>query len=1018
MVKGQDAGEKQGTKRSSNAPVATGPLRTLVIVESPTKANTIRKYLGEGYEVEASVGHVRDLVERKTDLPEGDPRRDQKWVKYGVNIENGFVELEEAYIVPPEKQRQVTALRQQLKKCDQLFLATDDDREGEAISWHLLEVLQPKVPVQRLVFHEITREAIRAAVENPRALNEHLVSAQRTRRVVDRLYGWDVSELLWRKIKPGLSAGRVQSVALRLLVQRERERMAFVSADWSSVHANLLQKTDGFEATLLQIAGKRVASGRDFDATTGQRKADVVHLDQAAAQALVLRLRGQTVEVTQVEKKPQTMRPSPPFTTSTLQQEANRKLRWPARQTMQVAQRLYENGFITYMRTDSVSLSEQAVNAARNLIHDQYGPAYLPEKPRRYQTKVANAQEAHEAIRPAGTEFPPLADVARAVGHDEAKLYELIWKRTVASQMADALLEQTSADLKVLDCLLRATGRVTRFPGYLKAYVEGSDDPDQALADRDAELPALAVGDRPSWGDPGLRAESHTTQPPARLNDATLVRSLEEAGIGRPSTYAAILQNLLDKTYAFRRGQALVPTFMGIAVVTLLETHMPHLVDYAFTAKMEQQLDKIASGDDHFTNYLKGFYIDGIDSGDHKVPGLRPLLADVKDRIDPALASAIAIGIDPDGIPVQVRIGRYGTFVKIGDRTANVPDTDAPDEMTVARALHLVEQKAKGDAPMGEEPGTGRLVFLRNGRFGWYLQAGVPDEPAENKKNVSLSKGMEPDQVDMALALRQLQLPRTLGKDAKDTDVTAHAGRYGDYVQRGDDRRNLPPGRWAIDVSLAEAVALLEKPRGALGREHLVDLGTLADGTVVGLWSGRYGPYVTDGTRNATVKSPLPGGGKPEDLSLEAAVALLDTAAAAKAGRQLGLDPESNQPVRVLDGRFGPYVTNGAINASLARGTLPTELTLEGALDRLRHFGKPVKAKKGKGGARKAPAKAAAPKAAAKVAKPAAEKKAPAAKKPAAAKKPPAKQVAAKVEAAPEPLPKSKTGIVRRKSAS
>ena len=350
--------------------------------------------------------------------------------------------------------------------------------------------------------------------------------------------------------------------------------------------------------------------------------------------------------------------------------------------------------------------------------------------------------------------------------------------------------------------------------------------------------------------------------------------------------------------------------------------------------------------------------------------------------------------------------------------TDALTDTDAPDEMTVARALHLVEQKAKGDAPMGEEPGTGRLVFLRNGRFGWYLQAGVPDEPAENKKNVSLSKGMEPDQVDMALALRQLQLPRTLGKDAKDTDVTAHAGRYGDYVQRGDDRRNLPPGRWAIDVSLAEAVALLEKPRGALGREHLVDLGTLADGTVVGLWSGRYGPYVTDGTRNATVKSPLPGGGKPEDLSLEAAVALLDTAAAAKAGRQLGLDPESNQPVRVLDGRFGPYVTNGAINASLARGTLPTELTLEGALDRLRHFGKPVKAKKGKGGARKAPAKAAAPKAAAKVAKPAAEKKAPAAKKPAAAKKPPAKQVAAKVEAAPEPLPKSKTGIVRRKSAS
>ena len=932
---------KATTKTNASAEPRQTTGRSLVIVESPTKAATIRKYLGQGYDVQASVGHIRDLVERKSDLPEGDPRRDEKWVKYGVNTSNHFETLDEIYVVPKDKERQVAALRKAMHGIDTLFLATDDDREGEAISWHLLEVLKPKVEIRRLVFHEITREAIQRALESPRPLDEDLVSAQRTRRVVDRLYGWDVSEVLWRKIKPGLSAGRVQSVALRLLVERERERMAFVSADWASLHALLSANDSGFDAALVALGDQKVAAGKDFDPTTGKLTRGLVHLDITTAERLCAQLAGRTVQVERVETKPQTLRPSPPFTTSTLQQEANRKLRWAARQTMQVAQRLYESGYITYMRTDSVNLSTEAIAAARGLIAEQYGQAYVPAEPRRFKNHVANAQEAHEAIRPAGSQFAAFTEVAQAVGPAEARLYELIWKRTVASQMADAQVEQTSVDISVDHALFRTTGRVTRFAGFLKAYVEGSDDPEQALADRDTTLPPLVKGQRLQWGRPPLRAANHTTQPPSRLSDAALIKALEEKGIGRPSTYAAILQGLLDKQYSFRKAQALVPTFMGMAVVRMLEEHMPHLVDYAFTAKMESRLDRIASGHDDSAAYLCGFYESGFEQDGTKIAGLQPLLASVRDKIDPSVASAIVIGTTDDGQGVAVRIGRFGTFVKVGERTANVPDDQEPDQMTVARALDLVEQKGKADAPLGHDPTTAKPIFLRNGRFGWFLQLGATTD-GDERKNASLSKGMEPQQITVELALRQLALPRELGKEAG-VVVTAHVGRYGDYVQRGEDRRNLPPSLWAIDADFALAVALLAKPRAKNGSEQLRELGN-HEGKTVSLWNGRYGLYVTDGSGNASLKANA----NADAMDLAQALAMLAAKQQATAGKVLGTDPDNGQPVRLIDGRFGPYLTNGASNASLVRGTATDDVSLELALDRLRHFGKPVKAGKGK----------------------------------------------------------------------
>ena len=925
----------------------------LVVVESPTKAATVRKYLGDGFDVQASVGHVRDLVTRKTELGSRDKRREARWVNYGVNIENGFEPLEEIYRVPPNKRRQVDALKAALGECDALYLATDDDREGEAISWHLVEELAPNVPVHRLVFHEITRPAIENALASPRSVDMNLVKAQRARRVVDRLFGWDVSQVLWRKIKPGLSAGRVQSGALRLLGERERERIAFQSTSYWDLQAHLMGADNRpFDALLIRLGKQRVAASRDFDARTGRKvNRDALVLDEGAARQLVTRLSAQTARVLKREVKPQVQRPQAPFTTSTLQQEANRRLRFSAQRTMRVAQSLYENGYITYMRTDSTRMAAEAMQTARSVIGDSFGSNYLPGAPRHYATKSKGAQEAHEAIRPAGDKFTDPKQAKGSLAVDQQRLYSLIWRRTIASQMVDAQIESTTVDIGVDDATFRCSGRTVRFDGYLKAW-KGSAETDQEQA-AEALLPDMSAGDDLRWGEPTpLDARERKTRPRTRLNDASLVRALEERGIGRPSTYATIIQHLLDRGYSFRRANQLVPTFMGMAVVRMLEEHMPHLVDYNFTAAMEAQLDAISRGEVDAGHYLRAFYTDGfkdLGEGD-PVQGLTPLLAEVRDRIDPAQASALLIG-EHEGTPVNVRIGRYGTFVRVGEETASVAEDQAPDELTVARAMELIEERRKGNKPLGTSA-DGEEIFMRNGRYGWYLQLGRGSEGVKPTM-VSLSKGMTPEQIDIDRARAQLSLPRDVGAHPKDGEtITAHVGRYGDYVKWGDETRTLTAGIFAVDVDLDAAVELLATQRKR-GRQLIRELGTrAADGAKIALWTGRWGPYVTDGSTNKTL-----GEEDPDTVTVERAVELLKAAAEARNGRVLGKDPKDEAEVRLLDGRFGLYVTNGSENASLPRGVGRDEVDLDLALTRLRDFGKPVK-KRGRRGkaATKAPA--------------------------------------------------------------
>jgi DNA topoisomerase-1 len=930
----------------------------LVIVESPTKADTIRKYLGDGFRVEASVGHIRDLVDKKSQLSARDKRREAAWVKYGVNIENGFEPLEEIYRVPPDKKRQIDLLKRELADVDTLYLATDDDREGEAISWHLLEELKPKVPVKRLVFREITKSAIAAALADPREVDMDLVNAQRTRRIVDRLFGWDVSQVLWRKIKGGLSAGRVQSVALRLLVERERERIAFESTAYWDLRAKLEKAGDTagpFDATLTHVGDRRVASSRDFDGTTGALKnPGVLILDETAARSLAERLLRHTPVVAKREVKPQTLRPSPPFTTSTLQQEANRKLRYSARRTMSLAQRLYEQGYITYMRTDSTRLSSQALDASRKTIRERFGTDYVPSSPRFYATKSKGAQEAHEAIRPAGESFTPPAVVRKKLDEASARLYELIWSRTLASQMKDAKVEQTSVDIQVDDARFRASGRTVVFPGYLAA-VGTSRGSDEKI------LPTMAAGDALGWAATkedgeasatALRAAGHSTRPPSRLNDATLVRALEERGIGRPSTYASIIQALLDRTYAFRRGgSSLVPTFLGMAVVQLLEAHMPHLVDYGFTREMEDRLDAIAQGDEAVGAYLRGFYRDGfaeLGSGGGPVRGLVPLLEDVKDRIDPAVASGIEVGRREDGTALEVRIGRYGTFVRAGEQTATVPDEIAPDELTAEKIEELVATRARAEAPIGVDPDSGENVYVRNGRFGWYIQRGEQGEGLDPQR-VSLSKGMEAETMTLQTALAQLALPRDLGKHPDNGEpVIAAVGRYGDFIRCGTETRSLQPGTLAAQISLDDAVALLRQPKARGGRQMLREIGKReSDGATIAIWTGRWGPYVTDGKLNKTLGEIDPAG-----IDMARAQVLLEEAERKKFGTLLGKHPkEKDREVRLMDGRFGAYVTDGAFNASVPKGTETEEVDLITAVELLETRGKPVK-KRGRGGSR------------------------------------------------------------------
>ncbi|MCX5207348.1 type I DNA topoisomerase [Streptomyces sp. NBC_00237] len=933
--------------------------RRLVIVESPAKAKTIKGYLGPGYVVEASVGHIRDLPSGAAEVPDkytGEVRR------LGVDVDNDFQPI---YVVNSDKKAQVKKLKDLLAESDELFLATDEDREGEAIAWHLQEVLKPKVPVHRMVFHEITKDAIREAVSNPRELNKPMVDAQETRRILDRLYGYEVSPVLWKKVMPKLSAGRVQSVATRLVVARERERIAFRSAEYWDLTGTFSTGRTGdasdpssLVARLATVDGRRVAQGRDFNAA-GQLKSDVLHLDEANARALAAALADSSFAVRSVESKPYRRSPYAPFRTTTLQQEASRKLGFGAKSTMQVAQKLYENGFITYMRTDSTTLSDTAITAARAQVTQLYGAAYLPDKPRTYAGKVKNAQEAHEAIRPSGDRFRTPAETGLA--GDQFKLYELIWKRTVASQMKDAVgnsvtvkIAGQASDGRTAE--FSASGKTITFHGFMKAYVEGADDPNAELDDRERRLPQVAEGDALAAEE--ITVDGHATKPPARYTEASLVKELEEREIGRPSTYASIIGTILDRGYVFKKGTALVPSFLSFAVVNLLETHFGRLVDYDFTARMEDDLDRIARGEAKSVPWLRRFYFGegeatgvasdaGNGDGDH-LGGLKELVTDLG-AIDAREISSFPVG---DGI--VLRVGRYGPYIERGEKDseghqrADVPDDMAPDELTVEYAEELLA-KPSGDFELGADPETGRQIVAKDGRYGPYVTEILPEGTPKTGKNAvkprtaSLFKSMTLDTVTLADALKLMSLPRVVGADAEGVEITAQNGRYGPYLKKGTDSRSLETEDQLFSITVEEALAIYAQPKQR----------------------GR-----------AAAKPPL---------------------------KELGTDPVSERPVVVKDGRFGPYVTDGETNATLRSGDSVEEITPERGYELLAEKRAKGPAKKvAKKAAKKAPAKKAAAKkvAAKKTASSSAEAKKTAASpaKKAPAKKAPAKKVASASE--------------------
>ena len=814
------------------------------------------------------MGHIRDLPRSAAEIPA--KAKGEDWARLGVNVENDFEPL---YVVPKERQSQVKKLKELLKDADELYLATDEDREGEAIAWHLVEVLKPKVPVKRMVFHEITKPAIEEAFAHPRELDQRLVSAQEARRILDRLYGYEVSPVLWKKVQPKLSAGRVQSVAVRIVVERERERMAFISAGYWSIEGSFAPTTDldqTFEATLHSIDGTRVAGGKDFD-SSGSAGEKVAVLDQARATDLAISLQTADFSVRSVESKPYTRKPYPPFRTSTLQQEAGRKLRYSSSRTMSVAQRLYENGYITYMRTDSVELSATAVAASRDQITKLYGAEYLSPEPRSYSGKQAKgAQEAHEAIRPAGDFLTP-EQVAAAVGPDEAALYDLIWKRAVASQMADAKGVSVSVRLGAVagsgeDAVFAASGRTITFPGFLRAYVQGADDPESELDDKEKILPPLEEGT--GLAVERLEPTGHETRPPARYTEASLVQKLEELGVGRPSTYASIMTTIQDRGYVFKKGSALVPTFTAFGVVSLLERHFPNLIDYEFTASMETDLDRIAGGEEESVPWLAAFYF-GED-------GLKQRVATRLDEIDPRLINSIPIGTDDAGVEIVARVGRYGPYVEHGEERGSIPGDLAPDEVTVEKALELIEFQNRGDKILGTDPDSGLTVYGKTGRFGPYVQLGEQEEGAKVKpKRASLFKTMELDALGLDDALRLLSLPRVVGVDDDGVEITALNGRYGPYIQRGDDRRSLETEDDLFTLTTEAALQLLAEPprrRGQTRPANLKELGAdPVSGKTVTVRSGRYGPYVTDGEVNAS----LPRGEDPEQMTIERAAELL-----------------------------------------------------------------------------------------------------------------------------------------------
>ena len=842
--------------------------KSLVIVESPTKAKTIAAFLGPEATVESSMGHIRDLPRSASEIPARVKGED--WARLGVNVEKDFEPL---YVVPKERKAHVKKLKELLEDADELYLATDEDREGEAIAWHLVEVLKPKIPVHRMVFHEITKPAIEEAFANPRDLDNRLVQAQEARRILDRLYGYEVSPVLWKKIQPKLSAGRVQSVAVRIVVERERERIAFVPAAYWGIEGFFARSDNldkSFGARLHSVAGNRIASGKDFD-SEGKPRANVTVLDQEKATALATTLTDADFAVKSVESKPYTRRPYPPFRTSTLQQDAGRKLRFSSSRTMSVAQNLYENGYITYMRTDSVELADSALASARTQITKLYGKEYLSPKPRKYSGKVKGAQEAHEAIRPAGESFQTPEQVGRDVRPDEAALYRLIWQRTIASQMADAKGVSVSVRIGATattgeDALFSASGRTITFPGFLRAYVQGSDDPEAELDDKEKILPQMDEGD--TLAMQRLEPTGHETRPPARYTEASLVQKLEELGVGRPSTYASIMTTIQDRGYVFKKGSAMVPTFTAFGVVSLLESHFPTLVDYEFTAAMEADLDRIAAGEEESVPWLSAFYF-----GEN---GLKEQVANRLDEIDPKEIGTIPLGEDEEGVQVFARIGRYGPYVERLDERASVPIDLAPDELTVEKAMELIENQNVGDKIFGTDPDSGLTVYGKTGRFGPYIQLGEQEEGAKSKpRRASLFKSMSLDELGLDDALKLLSIPRSVGTDPEDVEIVALNGRYGPYIQRGDDRRSLETEEQLFTLTVEEALKILAEPPRRRGQQRsgsLLEVGEdPVSGKMVTLRSGRYGPYVTDGEVNASLRK----GDSPEKITIERAAELL-----------------------------------------------------------------------------------------------------------------------------------------------
>jgi len=896
--------------------------KPLVIVESPAKAKTISSFLGNSYMVEPSVGHIRDLPSDAKEVPAA--YKHEPWARLGVDVDNGFKPL---YVVLPGKKERVTKLRSLLREASEVYLATDEDREGESIAWHLLEVLHPRVPVRRLVFHEITRDAIRQALEHPRDLDRRLVDAQETRRILDRLYGYEVSPVLWKKVLPRLSAGRVQSVATRLLVERERARIAFRAASYWDLTGRFRPASQAdsgtFGAQLVALDGKRLATGRDFGEDGKLARGDVLVLDEARASALADGLASADFKVRSVEEKPWKRSPYPPFMTSTLQQEASRKLRFSAARTMRVAQDLYEAGHITYMRTDSTALSDQALQAARRAVQDLYGREYLPASPRRYEKRVKNAQEAHEAVRPAGEDFT--RPEATGLSGDHLRLYDLIWKRTVASQMADASGQSVQVRLGALsasgeDAEFAANGRVVAFPGFLRVYVEGSDDPEAELEDREVRLPRLARGDALLAEE--LSPEGHTTQPPPRYTEASLVKALEDLGVGRPSTYASIIDTVQERGYVWKKGTALVPSWTAFAVVGLLEKHFSKLVDYGFTAEMEEDLDEIARGEQEPLPWLTRFYFGAPKAGGsgRDSEGLKQMVADRLGEIDARAVNSIPVGGPGSG--VVVRVGRFGPYLQDtrSDRRVSVPEDLPPDELTLERALELLEapRAERSERVLGADPATGLPVLARDGRYGPYVQLGGDDAGAKGAKpkRSSLLAGMSPETVTLDEALKLLSLPRTLGHDPQSgEEVTADNGRYGPYVKRGNEYRSLESEAQLFTVSLEEALELFSKPRQRRARQASAPLAELGEdpetGAAVVVKDGRFGPYVTDGKVNASLRR----GDSVDSLSLERAIELLAERRAKMAAEESSGEPGGPGRRRRTAAASGRARTRGTTSA-------------------------------------------------------------------------------------------------------